>query len=155
MDVKERKLWDAANVFIKDGDMVRIKLSGYSMFPFLKPDDYVVVEFVKPEDMHVGDIVVFAQHEKYVAHRIITIHEMNIVCKGDAMRKPDIPVLPEQIFGRVIQNIKKNEIISFDTQKEQSKARKIVKFGFLVYLYSRISMKFHFYSRRMNSKCFL
>ena len=51
-----------------------ISFSGYSMNPFLKPGDRLVVKRVPPENYRVGDIVVLPNPENiYMVHRLIKL----------------------------------------------------------------------------------
>jgi hypothetical protein len=81
-----------------------ITFSGYSMHPFLRPGDRLVVRCVTPEHYRVGDIVVLRNSEKvYTAHRLIRLlPKLRGITKGDSLLAADpAPVSLCQLDGRV------------------------------------------------------
>ncbi len=80
-----------------------------SMKPNLTVGDLLVIEHVEPEDLKVGDIIVFTTpYSRYpVVHRIVEIEVepgglYKFKTKGDANPRPDIGYrTPEDIYGRV------------------------------------------------------
>ncbi len=81
-----------------------ISFTGYSMHPFLKPGDRVVVRRVSPENYRVGDIVVLRNSENvYMVHRLIKLlPKLRGITKGDSLLAEDpAPVSLSQLAGRV------------------------------------------------------
>lgn len=105
---------DEDKVFIQDislnllatGVPIRVNLGGRSMLPFLKSGDVGTVIPVKPEELSVGDVVMFHNSIKIIAHRIIHIRYQNgkyqILTKGDSSRHPDQPLAGHEILGKLI-----------------------------------------------------
>lgn len=83
------------------------RLSGFSMWPFIKPGDTLVISH-QVEDLKVGDVVVFQRQDKLVAHRVVKLVENEsqqtaYQTKGDFNRLLDCTALsPEAILGKVI-----------------------------------------------------
>lgn len=75
---------------------------GGSMRPLLRDDDEILVEFgAKPRGA--GDVVVFAQGGRVVAHRIVGVRDggARVVTKGDATLRLDPPREATDILGVV------------------------------------------------------
>ena len=64
---------------------VRFRANGFSMSPFIKNGDFVILKACSPErGFRVGDIVALnPEGEKIIVHRIIKIKKELILLKGD------------------------------------------------------------------------
>ncbi|MCU4163582.1 S24/S26 family peptidase [Carboxylicivirga caseinilyticus] len=91
---------------LKEGKTTEIQAHGISMFPLLLPGDKLKIS---PERTYAkGDIIVFKGKETLIAHRIISISNTKVICKGDSLFSTD-PILSEQgILGKVIGRTRKN-----------------------------------------------
>lgn len=85
-------------------------VKGNSMFPYIKDGDAVLLTGLAPEDVRVGDVVVFPdpqEPEQSVVHRVIEIDEQSdsprAVTKGDANPSVDPFTVP---LSRVIGEVK-------------------------------------------------
>jgi signal peptidase I len=72
-----------------------------SMFPVLKRGDLIFIQGTSPEDIKVGEVVVFRHGAGLAVHRIISIQGEYIITKGDANIEKDQPITYEDIVGRV------------------------------------------------------
>ncbi|HLD85334.1 MAG TPA: signal peptidase I [archaeon] len=59
---------------------------------------------VKPENIHVGDIVLY-QRDITIVHRIVKITENGYVTKGDNNFRPDPEIRNEQVVGKVVADV--------------------------------------------------
>lgn len=86
-------------------------VSGISMEPHLRAGDVVIVERSSPEDIHLGDVILFHQSTKQVVHRVIEISHtkgtLEFVTQGDANNRPDDPVAARDVAGKAIVRIPK------------------------------------------------
>ncbi|MEN9993475.1 MAG: Peptidase S24-like [Bacteroidota bacterium] len=83
-------------------------VSGYSMFPTLKPGDRVLLN-PQHKNIKKGDIVAFfVGHQKAVLHRVHIVQDEKLFCKGDANTFWDVPVSAEQILG-VLEMVRKSD----------------------------------------------
>ena len=75
----------------------RLVLSGYSMYPHLRPGDIIVVTQASFSDITPGCILCMNGRDCTVVHRVIRVEpsgsETLVVCKGDNLPRPDEPVL--------------------------------------------------------------
>jgi hypothetical protein len=90
------------DVYRDQGTSAWIKAQGDSMRPLISPGAQLLVEFgVGP--VRVGDIVLFGQGDRIVAHRLIAWQPGcgGWVAKGDAEAYVDGPLEPSDMFGVV------------------------------------------------------
>jgi signal peptidase I len=90
-------------------------LSG-SMTPLLLIGDMVLVESISPENIKLGDIIVFKDFDKLVVHRVIQKYKdgsKSFLQKGDNARIAEI-VMSENIIGRVTAVQKGTKVISLN-----------------------------------------
>ncbi|RLI84741.1 signal peptidase I [Archaeoglobales archaeon] len=73
---------------------------GTSMYPLIKPGDYLLID-TSPEDLKVGDIIVYYYQGKFVGHRIIGITDEGYITKGDNNPQPDPVVKKSMIIGEI------------------------------------------------------
>lgn len=78
---------------------IQFPLRGDSMLPTL-PLECEIEVVPLPDELRVGDLVVFALQETLVAHRLVR-GGVQPVAHGDNRRVADPPLLPEQVLGRV------------------------------------------------------
>lgn len=95
---------------------VWLRVSGNSMSPTIRRNrDRVLLTPVQPEELQVGDIVLFPWNGKtadYCLHRICTIEGERVRTQGDANRHPDGWTEKREILGKVIK-IKRGSWIVF------------------------------------------
>lgn len=75
-----------------------------SMWPELKIGDLVFIQGVKPEQIRIGDIVVFRNetNDTFTIHRVVNLDEDTLTTKGDANFKNDQPVPYTAVVGRTL-----------------------------------------------------
>jgi hypothetical protein len=92
---------DIMNFF---GEM-RICVTGRSMLPSVRPGDILLVRNQELEQIVPGDIVLFAQNEQLLTHRVVGDNRWGetsfLVTRGDALLANDPPVFTHQLLGRV------------------------------------------------------
>jgi len=77
------------------------KGEGWSMYPTIMDDDYLIVD-TTPEDLKVGDIIVYVHDGELIGHRIIKITKEGYIVKGDNNQAPDPWIVKrEEIIGEV------------------------------------------------------
>ncbi len=76
-----------------------------SMWPALKRGDLVFIEGVKPEQLEVGDVVVYSNARGFTIHRVTVLDLENgmITTKGDANNVSDAPVKVADLIGRAVE----------------------------------------------------
>jgi signal peptidase I len=80
---------------------VRLRVSGTSMTPAVRPGDVLAVEKASFSQVDTGEIVVFARDGRLVAHRLVAKTECHLITRGDRTRRNDSPVSVAEFVGRV------------------------------------------------------
>ena len=70
-------LLNLAETLLDENHPLNFNMQGYSMYPTLREGDTGIVEKWNPNDLLVGDIVVFKANGKLVAHRLVKIELRN------------------------------------------------------------------------------
>jgi signal peptidase I len=84
---------------------VRLRVSGTSMLPAIRPGDILVVHRCAIEEVDSRDVVLFGVGERLFVHRVIRKHVSAgaavLITKGDALRSHDPAISSSQVLGRV------------------------------------------------------
>lgn len=85
-----------------------IVLTG-SMRPTFDAGSFIIVQDIRPEDMHVGDIITYqVEGDTMLTHRVVKIEKDDkggsvFITQGDANNAADInPVNPRQVVGKAV-----------------------------------------------------
>jgi signal peptidase I len=92
-----------------------VSLTGTSMFPVLLSGDKVLVKRSSLEDLHAGDIIVWADESlQRVAHRIVSIDKSAtpplITTRGDLRLGEDPPVAFDQVLGKIVAVLRDGQV---------------------------------------------
>ena len=96
-------------------DLVFIETTGFSMWPFIKQGEKLIIKKVPIEDLRVGDIILYRKDNQLVCHRLIKrIGDEKgylLYTRGDNSSQFDS--LSEEMFlGKAIGILKKCKMIS-------------------------------------------
>jgi hypothetical protein len=85
------------------GEPFQFTALGWSMAPFIKPGDQLVIEPIGKRKPSIGEIVALSLSESgsYRVHRIVRRMEQGFMVKGDNLLQADGIVTFEWILGRV------------------------------------------------------
>ena len=98
---------------LNQGQGVRFKANGWSMYPTICDGEMIRVEPVLPSQVRHGDIILYRSSRGVTAHRVIRVqrwtnpivgsHDQSFLftMRGDSLRVDDPPVMPDQILGKV------------------------------------------------------
>jgi signal peptidase I len=84
--------------------ILRLPVTGRSMFPAVRPGDVLVVHRTPGSAVARGDIVVFARNRRLFAHRVVASNAPTaswLLTRGDATPAPDAPVHENDVLGKV------------------------------------------------------
>jgi hypothetical protein len=95
-------LCDAVADSLEAGDVVRLRVGGSSMRPFLREGDEVRIVPARPEDLRSGDIVLVRTSGGATLHRVLSLdlRDATLRTKGDGMRETDPPLAAGAIVGK-------------------------------------------------------
>ena len=101
---KSKLLIETLKESIQKGELVKIKLGGNSMWPFIKNGTNATIKRVEIEELKIGDIIVFSTGNKIIAHRIINLNESSkeITTKGDNRFFSDKKIGSSEYIGKII-----------------------------------------------------
>jgi signal peptidase I len=95
-----------------------LNFSGYSMYPFLRPGDRIIVKRIPSRLFQLGDIVVvYTSQEHFVIHRLVKLLPNGKgIIKGDSLLAPDPePVILSTLSGKVVAIVRKGRFILMST----------------------------------------
>jgi ATP-binding cassette subfamily B protein len=114
-----KHLLDFAEALLEDNHHLSFSMRGNSMYPTLKAGDVGFVEKCSSVDLNIGDIIVFKQNGKLIAHRLISIIVENeiqlFIAKGDKNSHPDKPFSIEALIGKVYSFQRKKKVKRIDS----------------------------------------
>jgi len=117
-------------------DLIFIDVSGFSMWPFLKPGKKLVVKKVSVGDLKIGDIILYRANSQLVCHRLLkksTDKNKNLLyTRGDNSGGLLQLVTEEMFLGKVIGALRNGKMINLAGQKQQFINRLIVEIAPLV-----------------------
>ena len=104
---------------LNEGFELQITLGGYSMSPYLRNGETVIIKKESFNSLKIGDIIVFRSINKMIAHRIIAIRNINqhktLITKGDSLIYFDKTITEERYIGKIKEFYRKNKSIKIDT----------------------------------------
>ena len=84
---------------------LHLRVTGFSMLPSVWPGDLLLIRRQQMEQIHPGDIVLFAWHGRLIAHRVVfktdDLEAPSLITRGDALPSQDAPISPAQLLGKV------------------------------------------------------
>ncbi len=90
---------------LREGNAVRLRLHGCSMVPALWPGEEVSLQRVDPAAIAVGDLLLYAQEERWFVHRVGALRRdgarVFLSTCGDALQQPDGEISGEEVLGCV------------------------------------------------------
>lgn len=142
---------ETSHQILKDGIPIRCKVGGISMLPLLWPGDVIIIDPIIIEQIAIGDIVVFKQDNRLVAHRLISISNINnskfLFTKGDSNLKRDEPFSAESLIG-IVRNVIKNEILIPINQRKSLQFQLLTKFPIFNSLIFKVVGKLYLISKK-------
>lgn len=106
-------LYDFTEQLLGNKRQVRIKVGGYSMYPYLRNEDIITVERCSFSELKKGDIIVFKSNNKWIAHRLLKKssggNNNTLTARGDTCAKKDPPITENNYIGKVISYSRKSK----------------------------------------------
>jgi len=98
---------------IQDTDF--IESAGFSMWPFIKTGEKLIVRRIPLENFKIGDIVLYRESNQIVCHRLVKKiqGESLFYVRGDNSPFSSEPVIAQMLLGKAIGVLRKGKIISF------------------------------------------
>lgn len=99
---------------IRQGNIVQIKLQGYSMYPLFVPGrDEVLIEQIEPKEGRRGDVLLYRRDSGIlVLHRVYKHTKDGYFMVGDNQTEIEGPLRADQIKGKMTAFIRKGKKFS-------------------------------------------
>ncbi len=99
---------------LEDGNVIRLKPRGYSMYPLFVPGrDEAVIEKAEVTKLRRGDVILYRRPESIlVLHRIWKRKGNSVYMVGDNQKEVEGPLSESQIRGKMIGIVRKGKHIS-------------------------------------------
>ena len=96
---------ELAGELLRSSGTLCLRVTGWSMLPTIWPGDTLIVERACNSDILDGDVVVFSNGRRFVAHRVVTKDsgsgDSMVQTQGDALSRRDAPVSHDELLGKV------------------------------------------------------
>lgn len=102
-----------------DGELIFIETCGFSMWPFLRDGERVIIKKAAITQVRIGDIIAYySLDQKVVCHRLVkkAIQETKLLlyCRGDHATSSGAEVVTEERFiGRLAGVVRRDRVIEF------------------------------------------
>ena len=106
---------------LKRNIVIRIKINGVSMLPFIRTGDAVIIKPFQLKEAAPGDIVAFSDitHDNIICHRLIKKCNSTLIIKADNRMLGYEKVSPDALLGKVILIERNGTIISLETKTQR------------------------------------
>ena len=98
-------------------NLIFIDASGFSMWPFLKSGEKLIIKKVSVKDLKIGDIILYRTREQLVCHRFVK--KLNsedgylLYTRADASPNLDEAITEKMLIGKVTGILRKGRVINF------------------------------------------
>ena len=90
---------------LKSSGQAKLAVTGSSMLSSIWPGDILEVRRQKAAETCPGEVVLFERDGRLLAHRVVAKvggpERTLLITRGDRLRRPEPPVSPEELLGRV------------------------------------------------------
>lgn len=108
-------LFSVVEETVKNGDSVKIKVAGYSMYPLVTSRRDSVL-LTKADKIKKGDVPLIKRGDgSYVLHRVVGIKDGYLKLRGDYEQKMEYPVDRKQVIAVAKGFYRKEKFISCDS----------------------------------------
>lgn len=119
-NISGQRAQEIGSVLLESSFGLRLRVGGFSMYPFLKDGDIALIEKCSLDALKPGDVVVFKRAGKWIAHRLLKKIKLNgkttLLAKGDSCLKTDPAVSGEMFAGRIVSAERKGKTILLNNQ---------------------------------------
>jgi signal peptidase I len=95
-------------------------VKGFSMWPFLKDGQQILVKKIALSEFHRGDLVLYRAADKLICHRLLRMEQKNgqwfFHCRGDASHDGEDQISEKMIEGKVAAVISGTKAINLETR---------------------------------------
>jgi hypothetical protein len=96
--------------------VLRLRVTGSSMLPAVRPDDVLLIRRCRIEEAAPGDIVLTIRQRRLFAHRVMSHSAEHLITQGDSVAEPDLPVTAHELLGKVVRVTRRGTTIRHDSK---------------------------------------
>ncbi len=104
-------------------NLLFIETKGFSMWPFLKGEEKLMVKMIPISELKLGDLILYKVNNQSVCHRLVKKSQTNngylIYAKGDAFFGSAELVNEQMFLGKVIGIIRNDKITSLEGARQR------------------------------------
>jgi len=126
--LRDADLLELSKDIFRRGKSIRFQARGWSMRPFIRDGDFIVVSPIENSSIKTGDVVFCITTEnKVIVHRVIRKHEKDkdnriiMFIKGDATFSSPEKVEMQNVLGKVVEVERNGQKKRLDTKFYQIK----------------------------------
>jgi hypothetical protein len=128
MDVRDsQRFIEALEEVLSHGHPVRFRAEGWSMDPAIGNGATITIAPLDGTPIRTGDVVLYRQDRRAIAHRVVRVEPMRLVLRGDTAESCDAPISPDHVLGRVVavRNRRRSRILGRALRALRTAARKL------------------------------
>lgn len=110
-DLRELSKNELAAQAMRSFGELRLRVTGSSMLPAVRPHDVLLARHCRIEDAGPGDIVLYMRQRRLFAHRVVARSVTQLITQGDGMAEADVPVTAHEFLGKIIQVMRRGNTI--------------------------------------------
>ena len=114
-DPRELSTNELAAETIRSFGALRLRVTGSSMLPALRPDDVLLIRRCRIEVAGPGDIVLYIRRRRLFAHRVVLRSGAQLLTQGDGLAEADVPVTAHELLGKVIRVIRRGRTVPHES----------------------------------------
>lgn len=100
-------------------DLLFFETSGFSMWPFMRPKEKLVIKKSPVDDLRPGDIILYRVNNQLACHRLVKKNRDFLYARGDnSLSAPEV-ITREMFIGKVVGIIKNNRMISLTSWRNR------------------------------------
>lgn len=149
------QLLDFAEILLDENHSLSIRMQGFSMFPTLKQGDIAEVEKCSPDDLKIGDIVVFKSNKKLIAHRLLKVINQNntlfFIAKGDKNYHFDEPFKKNEIVGKLHSFQRRKRVLKVESFSMRIRRFSALHFSKFTIPFNNLILRINSYSERFSN----
>ena len=113
----------------QDNKLLYFYTAGFSMWPFIRQGQRLVIKKTSVEDLAAGDVILYRLNSQLVCHRLIKKVNGKIFVRGDNSVLGHEVLTKEAILGKAIASIENGKIISLEKKGQKTINHLIIIFG--------------------------
>lgn len=107
-------------------DLLFFETSGFSMWPFMRQGEKLVIKKSPVDDLKLGDIILYQANNQLACHRLVKKNRDFLYTRGDnSLSAPEV-ITREMFIGKVVGIIKNNRMINLASRRNRLINRLIV-----------------------------